>query len=460
MRKRKYLSAALLFSMLVSVMPAQLWAGDLPDSSAHGAEEVEQEPGEPVLPGETSLLDCDITVHGGKFIYDGTAKIPEVAVKNGEETLKEDKDYVLVYGNNTNAGIATVTVVGMGDFAGGVKKIFSIDPKPIDDLNINYFTEVKYRGMELRPGVTITYGKRTLKNLTDYVVNYENNRDVGTAALTITGTGNYKGEKKLEFSITPKPISSTLARLETCSFLSDGKEKKPKVIVMNGRERLVENRDYRVTYTDYMKPGVGMVVLEGMGNFNGTLKLKYTLRIGTPVIKNVENTSGGIKVSWKKVSQAESYKLFRRVKDSGKWEIVANLTGTSYTDKKAKTNGRTYQYKVYALTDSVLSNPSGMWTISYLSSPEITSIGIGKPGEIRVKWKRNKYAEGYQIQYATKKDFSNAKIISVPNGKTVKKTISKLNKNKKYYIRIRSYVRSYGEFYSPWSKKKSVKTAG
>ena len=55
-----------------------------------------------------------------------------------------------MYGNNTNAGVATVTVVGMGDFEGGVKKTFSIAPKSLDDLKINYFREITYRGAELR----------------------------------------------------------------------------------------------------------------------------------------------------------------------------------------------------------------------------------------------------------------------------------------------------------------------
>ncbi len=446
MKKRKYFSVLLLVSMLVSAIPGKLWAGD----------------GEAPFQGEEAsgnLSRCEITVQDDKFIYDGTAKIPEVAVKNGEKTLREDKDYVLVYGNNTNAGVATVTVVGMGDFEGGVKKTFSIAPKSLDDLKINYFREITYRGAELRPGVTITYGKRTLKNLTDYVLTYKNNVDVGKAELTITGTGNYKGEKTLEFDITPKPISSTLARLESYSFLGDGKEKRPEVIVMNGRERLVENRDYRLTYTDCIKPGVGMAVLEGIGNFTGTMRMKYTIRISTPGLKNVENTSSGIKVSWNKVPQAEGYKLFRRVKDSGKWEIAANLTDTSYTDKKAKTNGKIYQYKVYTVTDAVLSNPSGIRTICYLSGPEFAGINREKSGKIGVKWKRNKNAEGYQIQYAAKKDFSDARTISVSGGKTVKKTLPKLKKNKTYYIRIRSYVLSPGEFYSPWSKKKSVKTA-
>lgn len=410
-------------------------------------------------PEGLSISDCTITMPEERYVYDGTAKTPKPVVKFGDETLTEDQDYVAVYVNNTNAGMAAVTVIGMGDFSGGEKKVFSISPKEIEDLHYRYFEEVSYRGLELRPGVAITYGSLTLKNLTDYVLNYENNREVGTASVTITGTGNYKGVKKLDFTIAPKPISSTLARLDTYSFLSDGKEKTPEVIIMNGKDRLTQDQDYALTYVNNIKPGIGVAFIEGTGNFTGTLQLKFTIRMATPVLKKVESTSSGIKISWKKVAQAESYKLFRRVKDTGKWEIAANLTGTSYTDKKAKVNGRTYQYKVYGVADGILSSPSGFRTICYLSRPEISGVASGKAGQITVKWKRNKKAEGYEIQYATKKDFSNAKKVSVSGGKTVKKNVTKLKKNQKYYIRIRSFTRSFGEYYSPWSAKKSLKTA-
>ena len=525
MKKRKYLSAAIVVCMVLSMFPLPLFGAqaDLPAVDGRGSELVEtvsdvqvpgksgvgqaetggaetgepdtgepgteepgteepdteepgteepgteepgteepdtEEPGnEPTDPTGTSLSNCTITMAQESYVYDGVAKRPEISVKFGTKTLTEDEDYVLIYANNINAGIANVTIVGTDSFSGAVKKTFSISPKEIEDLDYRYFEEVIYRGMELRPGVSITYGSMTLKNLTDYVLNYENNKEVGPASVTVIGTGNYKGMKKLEFDILPKPLSSTLARLTSYSFLSDGKEKTPEVILMNGKDRLVEGEDYTLTYVNNVKPGIAVAFLEGIGNFAGTLQMKFTIRMATPVLKSVENTSSGIKVSWKKVPQADSYKLFRRVKDGGKWELAANLTGTSYTDKKAKTNGRTYQYKVYGVTDSALSSPSGFRTICYLSQPEISGVKSEKSGQITVRWKRNSKAEGYEIQYATKKDFSNAKKVTVSGGKTVKKTIAKLKKNQRYYIRIRTYARSYGEYYSSWSKKKSLKTA-
>jgi len=431
-----------------------------PGTEEPGTEEPDTEEPDTEEPDtkEDSISDCTIEMGNDMYIYDGTAKRPAIVVKDGDVSLDEDEDYTLLYSNNTNVGRGVVSIIGMGDYTGTEKKTFTIASKDVSDLNYKYMKEVNYRGRELRPGVTITYGNLTLKNFTDYVITYENNKNAGTASMMIMGTGNYTGVKKLTFTIAPKPISSTLARLDDYTFLSDGWAKMPEVIVMSGRERLVENKDYKVTYVNNIKPGVAAAVLEGIGNFGGTIKIKYTIRIGTPVISSVENTSSGIKVSWGKVEQAESYKLFRRVKNDTPWELAANVAGTSYTDTAARKNGAVYQYKVYAYTSDVLSNPSGFKTICCLNRPSVSQVSSSKAGQITVKWKKNKKAEGYEIQYATRKDFSNARTVSA-SGKKGEKKISKLKKDKKYYVRIRSVSMSSGTSYSSWSKAKNVRTA-
>ena len=50
--------------------------------------------------------------------YNGNAHEPTVTVKDGATTLTIDTDYSVTYANNTNAGTATVTVTGKGNYAG------------------------------------------------------------------------------------------------------------------------------------------------------------------------------------------------------------------------------------------------------------------------------------------------------------------------------------------------------
>lgn len=73
-----------------------------------------------------------------------------------------------------------------------------------------------------------------------------------------------------------------------------------------------------------------------------------------------------------------------------------------------------------------------------------------------VKWIiQHKDIDGYEIQYSTKDDFSNANTLQTKNYTTLAKTVSGLNSNTKYYVRIRTYK---GNVYSEWSETKEVET--
>ena len=92
--------------------------------------------------------------------------------------------------------------------------------------------------------------------------------------------------------------------------------------------------------------------------------------------------------------------------------------------------------------------------------PSITRIESIKAKTVKLKWSKNIInASGYQIQYSTKKNFKNAKTVTVKGKKNISKTIKKLKKGKKYYFRVRAYVnQGEGEkLYTPRSAKKAVK---
>lgn len=82
-----------------------------------------------------------------------------------------------------------------------------------------------------------------------------------------------------------------------------------------------------------------------------------------------------------------------------------------------------------------------------------------KNKKIEVTWKKLKGVTGYEVQYSTNKDFKKGVHTKKVTGAVkVKVTIKGLKKNKKYYVRIRTYKKVGGKKYvSKWSKKKSVK---
>lgn len=58
---------------------------------------------------------------------------------------------------------------------------------------------------------------------------------------------------------------------------------------------------------------------------------------------------------------------------------------------------------------------------------------------------------GYQLQYATKRDFSNAASVWIDNPNTTTKTIKGRAGNTRYYVRIRPYTKiGTGTFYGNW----------
>ena len=61
-----------------------------------------------------------------------------------------------------------------------------------------------YNGKPHTPVVSVWDGRTVLRKNRDYTVSYQNNIKIGTAAITVTGIGNYKGKIVKKFTIVPK----------------------------------------------------------------------------------------------------------------------------------------------------------------------------------------------------------------------------------------------------------------
>ncbi len=163
---------------------------------------------------------------------------------------------------------------------------------------------------------------------------------------------------------------------------------------------------------------------------------------------------------------------------------VVKLAKTSYVyDKKSKKpslvvkdskgntlkNGRDYSVTYpkscknvgkYKVTVILKGNYSGTKTLIYEIRPKgtsITKLTSGK-GKFTAKIAKQKtQTTGYEIQYSTSKKFKGAKKVTLKNSAT-SKTVKKLKRNKKYYVRVRTYKKSgKTTCYSSWSKTKTIK---
>ncbi len=86
--------------------------------------------------GKADLSKATIALAQTSYEYDGSEKKPAVLmVVLGNSMLQADA-YSVGYGNNVNAGTATVTVSGQGNYTGEASTTFAITPKTITDDNV------------------------------------------------------------------------------------------------------------------------------------------------------------------------------------------------------------------------------------------------------------------------------------------------------------------------------------
>lgn len=330
-------------------------------------------------------------------------------------------------------------------------------------------TEVSYDGKAKTPRVTVTNGKRTLAENEDYTVTYTDNQKIGAANVTITGMGAFSGSVSERFLIIPAEPKNVAASNETDAIKLTWKK-----------------ADNVSGYEIYKTTGNGKrVLLETIGNNTVTEYVDYNVKAGESytyevdcykdsltskvsdaitIVRLTETTvqtkiaKNGVNLTWKKVKGATGYKILRKAGTAKKWSTVATISknGTvQYTDKKAK-NGVKYTYAVQAISGDSVSSYKTTDTY-YVGRGTVSSVKrSGKA--VKITWKKNTKATGYQVQYATKTSFKNAKTLTY-KGRNIKS--AKINNIKKYrYIRVRSYKKVGSKvYYGAWSIAKKVPVA-
>ena len=112
-----------------------------------------------------------------------------------------------------------------------------------------------------------------------------------------------------------------------------------------------------------------------------------------PTISKLENTSGGIKLTWNKIAGVYGYRLYYRPA-SGGWKRFKDTTATTYTDTAVK-SGRTETYTIRCIDkngNTVSGYNSKGWSKKYVYNPpksiklNKTSAYIGKKESVTLKY--------------------------------------------------------------------------
>ena len=203
--------------------------------------------------------------------YTGSAVTPGVSLMLGDKKLGSS-NYKLTYKNNVNAGTATVTATGTGNYCSSISTDFRILPKvytpKIHLSSTKYVYDTKVKTPTVKKVTVGTAG--TVLKASDYTVKYSAGRKAaGTYDVTVTLKGNYTGQNTAKFIIEPQSISKAKIVLEKRTYTYSGKAFKPKLTVTLDGAILKNGTDYKVTYSSNKNPGNGKVQIEGTGNYKG-----------------------------------------------------------------------------------------------------------------------------------------------------------------------------------------------
>ena len=130
-------------------------------------------------------------------------------------------------------------------------------------------------------------------------------------------------------------------------------------------------------------------------NSNGWSK-KYTPV--APTISKLENTSGGIKISWNKIAGVYGYRLYYKT-SSGGWKRFKDTTATSFTDSGVSPN-RTETYTIRCIDkngNTVSGFYSRGWSKKYTPvAPTISKLTNTSKG-VSVTWNKIAGVYGYRL---------------------------------------------------------------
>lgn len=295
----------------------------------------------------------------------GTQSGQENAQEKGQETdLKEadllaaDLEEEVVSENAANATASNLTLPEKSkeeqESSDKAMTVASVTRKKIQKAVITLSrTSYAYKGKAIKPGVTVVYGKTTLKKDRDYKVSYSSNVSIGTATVKITGIEKFEGSVKKTFKIvraaqdlTLKASASRVSVGSTMTLKASGAKETAKYSFKTANAAIAKvSSTGKITG---VKVGTVKITVSTPVTKNYKAGTKtITVKVAPAATKSLKaaNQAGGIKLTWAKVAGANGYYIYR---DGKRIATISKGTTVTYLDKGATANNRKYTYKIVA----------------------------------------------------------------------------------------------------------------
>lgn len=240
---------------------------------------------------QAGIANADVAVAGESFIYTGSPITPAVSVTLKNTQLVEGRDYTLAYTDHTNAGTATVTVTGIGNYIGTAKKTFAISKAAAPEISWPTASAItcgeKVSDSRLSGGST-QYGtfawSDDVKDTTPAV---------GTSSYKVVFTPSEDTEKNYEtISATEQDVSLTVnaksltdAQVTVSgSYTYTGQAQIPAAdaVTVQVDGKTIPKDRYTISASDNTNAGQATVTVTGKGDYIGTASGTFTIGKATP----------------------------------------------------------------------------------------------------------------------------------------------------------------------------------
>ena len=301
----------------------------------------------------TTLKAKDVTLeNAASLVYTGSEIEPIVKVVGAEQ----NRDFIVTYDKNNQAGTASATVKGIGNYTGTVKKTFKIAPFDLqknEGNKLSYQTaniSVPYRkgGSKLNEtDLNIVFNGQNLVEGVDYTLIYKGNKKCDTATVKIKGKGNFKGTTNpVNFTIVPQDIAKlTNLVISDVTVKNAGKYSNVSLTIKDfDGKALKKGKDYKVEYTKQdgttpimETPKAGDVIrakIEGINCYTGSTYADFRI---------IENSADLSKASVKVEPQSYTGKeiTLSEMNDIGERQILVTIKVNG--EKKTLKEGTDYE---------------------------------------------------------------------------------------------------------------------
>ncbi len=364
------------------------------------------------VPG-INITDCIANLSGTKFAYTGSEIKPKVSLRYHDTALVENADFLVTYLDNIEKGTAYAIITGIGMYVGTGKIQFSIDDTgdiiesdtdtqteivttdsdvlstdddriDITQKGVGSLPTVVYNpsSVPYEPKPVVNLGNNALIENVDFVMAYANNDKVGTASVVMTGIGRYKGVARFEFDILAKPLTDADITVKAIDKQKcTGKAVTPQPVVICGTNDILANRrDYKVTYTDNVNPGVATAVITGIGNYTGSLSLSFRIecehQYSEQIVPPTYNSRGYTLHTCNicKETYRDNYTEQLQAVDIKNCDVTLEYDSISYTGEELKPSVRiVYNGKVV--------EPESNYTVSYGSNINVGVASVTITGK-------------------------------------------------------------------------------